>query len=81
MTQVQLAHTEAQRFALVQDVAEMQNQVAEMEIEVEVWQAMAHQGITRRSHTGCTCRSGRATGSFGLERGQCWRSTTRFSGY
>jgi hypothetical protein len=28
---------EAQRFALVQNVAEMQNQVAEMEIEVEVW--------------------------------------------
>jgi hypothetical protein len=28
----------------VQNVAEMQNQVAEMEIEVEVWQAMAHQG-------------------------------------
>jgi hypothetical protein len=44
MTQAQLAHTEAQRFALVQNVAEMQNQVAEMEIEVEVWQAMAHQG-------------------------------------
>jgi hypothetical protein len=40
MTQVQLAHTEAQRFALVQNVAEMENQVA----EVEVWQAMAHQG-------------------------------------
>jgi hypothetical protein len=44
MTQVQLAHTEAQRFALVQNMVEMQNQVAEMEIEVEVWQAMAHQG-------------------------------------
>jgi predicted SPOUT superfamily RNA methylase MTH1 len=44
MTQVQLAHTEAQRFALVQNVVEMQNQVAEMEIEVEVWQVMAHQG-------------------------------------
>jgi septal ring factor EnvC (AmiA/AmiB activator) len=44
MTQVQLAHTEAQHFALVQNVAEMQNQVAEMEIEVEVWQAMAQQG-------------------------------------
>jgi hypothetical protein len=44
MTQAQLAHTEAQRFALVQNVAEMQNQVAEMEIEVEVWQAMAQQG-------------------------------------
>jgi predicted PhzF superfamily epimerase YddE/YHI9 len=44
MTQVQLAHTEAHRFALVQNVAEMQNQVAEMEIEVEVWQVMAHQG-------------------------------------
>jgi septal ring factor EnvC (AmiA/AmiB activator) len=44
MTQVQLAHTEAQHFALVQNVAEMQNQVAEMDIEVEVWQAMAHQG-------------------------------------
>jgi hypothetical protein len=44
MTHAQLARTEAQRFALVQDVAEMQNQVAEMEIEVEVWQAMAHQG-------------------------------------
>jgi hypothetical protein len=37
MTQVQLAHTEAQRFALGQNVMEMQNQVAEMEIEVEVW--------------------------------------------
>jgi hypothetical protein len=37
MTQVQLAHTEAQRFALVQNVAEMQNQVADLEIEVEVW--------------------------------------------
>jgi hypothetical protein len=44
MTQVQLAHTEAQRFALVQNVVEMKNQVAEMEIEVEVWQAMAQQG-------------------------------------
>jgi chromosome segregation ATPase len=44
MNQVQLAHIEAQRFALVQNVVEMQNQVAEMEIEVEVWQAMAHQG-------------------------------------
>jgi hypothetical protein len=43
MTQVQLAHTEAQHFALVQNVVEMQNQVAEMEIEVEVWQAMAQQ--------------------------------------
>jgi hypothetical protein len=41
---VQLAHTEAQRFALVQNVMEMQNQVAEMEIDVEVWQAMAQQG-------------------------------------
>jgi hypothetical protein len=28
----------------VQNVMEMQNQVAEMEIEVEVWQAMAQQG-------------------------------------
>jgi hypothetical protein len=44
MTQVQLAHTKAKRFALVQNVVEMQNQVAEMEIEVEVWRAMAHQG-------------------------------------
>jgi hypothetical protein len=44
MTQVQLAHTEAQRFALVQNVAEMQNQVADLEIEVEVWQVLAHQG-------------------------------------
>jgi hypothetical protein len=44
MTQVQLAHTEAQRFALVQNVVEMQNQVADLEIEVEVWQALAHQG-------------------------------------
>jgi hypothetical protein len=46
MTQVQLAHTEAQRFALVQNVMEMQNPVAEMkiEVEVEVWQAMAQQG-------------------------------------
>jgi hypothetical protein len=43
-TQVQLAHTEDQRFALVQNVMEMQNQVAEMETEVEVWQAMAQQG-------------------------------------
>jgi hypothetical protein len=37
---VQLAHTEAQCFALVQNVMEMQNQVAEMEIEVEVWQVL-----------------------------------------
>jgi hypothetical protein len=44
MTQVHLAHTEAQRFALVQNVAEMQNQVADLEIEVEVWQVLAHQG-------------------------------------
>jgi hypothetical protein len=44
MTQVQLAHTEALRFALVQNAVQMQNQVAKMEIEVEVWQAMAHQG-------------------------------------
>jgi hypothetical protein len=29
---------------LVQNVMEMQNQVAEMEIEVEVWQALAQQG-------------------------------------
>jgi hypothetical protein len=41
---VQLAHTEAQRFPLVQNVMEMQNQVAETEIEVGVWQAMAQQG-------------------------------------
>jgi hypothetical protein len=32
MTQVQLTHTEAQRFALVQNVMEMQNQVAKMEM-------------------------------------------------
>jgi hypothetical protein len=44
MTHVQLAHTEAQRFALVQNMAEMQNQVADLEIEVEVSQALAHQG-------------------------------------
>jgi hypothetical protein len=44
MAQEQLAHTEAQRFALVQNAAEMQNQVANLEIEVEVWQALAHQG-------------------------------------
>jgi hypothetical protein len=37
MTKVQLAPTEAQHFALVQNVTEIQNQVAEMEIEVEVW--------------------------------------------
>jgi hypothetical protein len=41
---VQLAHTETQRFALVQNVAEMQNQVVDLEVQVEVWQAMAHQG-------------------------------------
>jgi hypothetical protein len=29
---------------LVKNVAEMQNQVADLEIEVEVWQALAHQG-------------------------------------
>jgi hypothetical protein len=29
---------------MVQNVAEMQNQVADLEIEVEVWQALAHQG-------------------------------------
>jgi septal ring factor EnvC (AmiA/AmiB activator) len=44
MAQEQLAHTEAQRFALVQNVAEMQNQVVDLEIEVEVWQALARQG-------------------------------------
>jgi hypothetical protein len=44
VTQAQLAHTEAQRFALVQNVAEMQNQFAGMEIEVEVWKAMVQQG-------------------------------------
>jgi hypothetical protein len=31
-------------FYMVQNVAEMQNQVADLEIEVEVWQALAHQG-------------------------------------
>jgi hypothetical protein len=35
---------------LVQNVVEMQDQVAEMEIEVEVWQAMAHQGSSCRLH-------------------------------
>jgi chromosome segregation ATPase len=81
MTQVQLAYTEAQHLALVQNVVEMQNQVAEMEIEVEVWQngpagaAAADRTISR------TCRSRRATGSFGLERGQCGWSTTRLSGH
>jgi hypothetical protein len=44
MLQLQLAHTEAQCFALVQNVVEMQNQVVDLEVEVEVWQAMAHQG-------------------------------------
>jgi hypothetical protein len=44
MIEVQLAHTEAQHFALVQNVAEMQNQVVDLEVEVEVWQVMAHQG-------------------------------------
>jgi hypothetical protein len=44
MSQVQLAHTKAQCFSLVQNVAEMQNQVVDLEVEVEVWQAMAHQG-------------------------------------
>jgi hypothetical protein len=29
---------------MVQNMAEMQNQVAELEIEVEVWQALAHHG-------------------------------------
>jgi hypothetical protein len=42
MLQLQLAHTEAQCFALVQNVVEMQNQVVDLEGEVEVWQAMAH---------------------------------------
>jgi hypothetical protein len=41
---VQLAHTKAQHFALVQNVAEMQNQVVDLVVEVEVWQVMAHQG-------------------------------------
>jgi hypothetical protein len=50
MTQAQLAHTEAQCFALVQNVAEMQNQIAEMDIEVEVWQAMPSRVSSRRSH-------------------------------
>jgi hypothetical protein len=34
----------AQHFALVQNVGEMQNQVADLKTEVEVWQALAHQG-------------------------------------
>jgi hypothetical protein len=42
MIEVQLAHTKAQHFALVQNVAEMQNQVVDLEVEVEVWQVMAH---------------------------------------
>jgi hypothetical protein len=49
MTQVQLAHTEAQRFALVQNVMEMQNQVAEMEIEVEVGRRWLSRVSSRRS--------------------------------
>jgi hypothetical protein len=44
MLQLQLAHTKAQHFALVQTVAEMQNQVVDSEVGVEVWQVMAHQG-------------------------------------
>jgi hypothetical protein len=44
MAREQLAHTEAQCFSLVQNVVEMQNQVADLEIQVEVWPALAHQG-------------------------------------
>jgi hypothetical protein len=44
MIQVKLAHTEAQHFAVLWNVAEMQNQVVDLEVEVEVWQVMAHQG-------------------------------------
>jgi hypothetical protein len=44
MTQVQLAHTEAQRFSSVQNVAEVLNQVVDLEVEVEVSQAMAQHG-------------------------------------
>jgi hypothetical protein len=44
MLQLQLAHTEAQRFALVQNVSKMQNEVVDLEVEVKVWQALAHQG-------------------------------------
>jgi hypothetical protein len=70
MAQEQLAHTEAQRFAL-QNMAEMQNQAADLEIEVEVCRRWHTRGSSRLSLPGCTCRSGRATGNFGLERGQC----------
>jgi predicted PhzF superfamily epimerase YddE/YHI9 len=44
MAQEHLAHIESQHFDLVQNVVEMQNQVADLEIEVEVWQVLAHQG-------------------------------------
>jgi hypothetical protein len=68
MLQLQLAHAEAQRFALVQNVVDIQNWVVDLEIELEVWQAMAHQGKQPPDRsTGCTCFSRRATGSFGLE--------------
>jgi hypothetical protein len=33
---------DVQCFSLVQNVAEMQNQVADLEVEVEVYQALAH---------------------------------------
>jgi hypothetical protein len=81
-TQVQLAHTEAWRFALVQNVMEMEKQVAEMEIEVEVWQAMAQQ-VQQPPITppAAPAAPDGATGSFGLERGQCWWTTTRLSGH
>jgi hypothetical protein len=35
---------EAQYFSLVQNLVEMQNQVVDLEVEVEVWQSMAHLG-------------------------------------
>jgi hypothetical protein len=43
MLRADLAHTEAQRLALVQNMAEMWNQIVDMEVEVQVWQVMAHQ--------------------------------------
>ena len=41
LLRTQMAQIEEERFALVQNVAEMQNQILDAEIEVEVWQAFA----------------------------------------
>ena len=41
LLEIQLQASETQRLAAIQNIAEMQTQVMDLEIEVEVWQALA----------------------------------------